>query len=96
MTSFVITHKYRAVAPFMPGTDTITEPRSSSYTTPGTHTIVIRKPLIGADAEPVDERGNEAAPRVPGHDTMLLTHNNSRPARRVSVPSVPKHEPKTG
>ena len=34
----------------MPGTDTITEPRSPSYTTPGTHPIVIRKPMIGADA----------------------------------------------
>jgi len=27
------------------------------------------------NAEPVNKRGNEAAPRVPGHDPMLLTHH---------------------
>jgi hypothetical protein len=44
------------------------------------------------NAEPVDEHGHEAAPRVPGHDTMLMTHHNSTPARQLSGPSVPGHE----
>jgi hypothetical protein len=43
----------------MPGTDTITEPRSPSYTTPGTHPIVIRETMIGTDAS--------GHPSVTGH-----------------------------
>jgi hypothetical protein len=48
------------------------------------------------NVEPIDEHGNEAAPRVPGHDPMLLTHHRPDWPGRYLGMGVPKHKPKNG
>jgi len=60
----------------MPGTDTITEPRSPSYTTPGTHPIVIRKTMIGTDAS-----GHPSSYGHPGSAQMRSGHSSPNYAR---------------
>ena len=81
----------------MPGTDTITEPRSPSYTTPGTHPIVIRKPMIGADASghpSLTAQGRTLiATDFEGHGVIVIhlaARTGSSPARfSVSEQRVP-------